>query len=60
VASRGVLDQNGYINITVGQSSGANTPPPGNHLGADGAPEVVSTPQAPSTNMRFDTLEEAL
>jgi hypothetical protein len=53
------LDRTEYTNITTGESSGANTPPPGNHLGADGAPEVVSTPQAPTTNMIFDTLENA-
>jgi hypothetical protein len=44
-ASRGFSDQTGYTNITAGESSGANTPPPGNHLGADGAPEVVSKHQ---------------
>jgi hypothetical protein len=60
VASRGFSDRTGYTNITAGESSGANTPPPGNHFGANGAPEVVSTPQAPTTNMRFDTLEDAL
>jgi hypothetical protein len=57
--SRCVSDMNAWGNISLGQSSGANTPPTGHLPEPDGAPEVVSTPQPPSTHMKFDTLEEA-
>ncbi|KAM0852063.1 hypothetical protein ACQ4PT_052013 [Festuca glaucescens] len=48
-----------YTEITLPESSGQHTPPPGQNIGNEGNPEVVSTPHAPTASMRFDTLEDA-
>jgi hypothetical protein len=49
----------GVCQLRWPQSSGANKPPAGQNNSIEGSAEVVSTPQLPSTNMRFDTPEEA-
>jgi hypothetical protein len=48
-----------YTEITLPESSGQHTPPRGQNIGNEANPEVVSTPHAPTANMRFDTLEDA-
>ncbi|KAE8771172.1 protein FAR1-RELATED SEQUENCE 5-like [Hordeum vulgare] len=57
-ASRTVLHQSANTDQTLDASS--NRTPNDDHANEDeGMPEVMSTPQQPTTMMRFDTLEDA-
>lgn len=58
-SSVAVTLENTCTEASLGQSSGAHTPQAEINLGNEGTTEVVSTPQPPRAQQRFDTLEEA-
>nr|XP_051197061.1 protein FAR1-RELATED SEQUENCE 5-like [Lolium perenne] len=57
--SRAISADRACTEITLPQASSAQTPPDAQNDGNEGNAEVVSTPQAPRSDMRFDTLEDA-
>ncbi|KAM0877831.1 hypothetical protein ACQ4PT_035224 [Festuca glaucescens] len=57
--SRAMSADRACTEITLPQASSAQTPPAAQNDGIEGNAEVVSTPQAPRADMRFDTLEDA-
>ncbi|KAM0854471.1 hypothetical protein ACQ4PT_050414 [Festuca glaucescens] len=57
--SRAMSADRACTEITLPQASSAHTPPATRNDGIEGNAEVVSTPQPPRADMRFDTLEDA-